>query len=141
MSTRFFLADERYMSEIEIEEAKAFDESALLCQKSRGPDGAVFRLEIPTISFYDLPRDAKLINDNNNALTERIGDLIDATRAEKSSIITRHQVEQEAKVAFARLREQRRGEEKEWAAFLPEKLPPSCSRVVEYVKRIPYFSE
>ena len=130
MSTKFFFADERCMSEDEIADANRFDESALVCEKSAGPNGAVFSLEISEIFFYNLPRDIQLVNDNNNMKIDTVGDLIDATR-KATKIITRYEAEQNSKKEFAELRK-----EKKWSDILPEQLPPSRSRVVEYVRRM-----
>lgn len=141
MATRFFLADKHFMDQAEIAEAERFDETALVCHKSYEPAEAgkprtaVFRLELPNITFYNLPREAQLINDNNNLEINTVGDLIDATRQATSKVITRYQVEEDAKVQLARLIEERKGQ-KEWAGLLPERLPPSCSRVAEYARRV-----
>ena len=134
MSTKFFLADAQYMSEAEIADAERFDESALICQKSRGSTGAVYTLDIPNISFYNLPRVARVINNNNNLVIETVGALIDATREATSRVVTRHEDEQNAKVELAKLREARKWQ-KEWKGILPEEIPPSRSRVAEYVKK------
>lgn len=135
MSTEFFLTDEQHMSEAEIADARSFDESALICQKSKGPTGAVFTLEVPSITFYNLPRNARVVNNNNNLVINTVGDLIDATREETSRVIPRHEVEQDAKAELAELRDERKfkGERE---GFLPEQLPPSRSRVAEYARRI-----
>lgn len=135
MSTRFFLVDERYMSETEIADAKRFDESASICQRQGCPTGAVFTLEIPNISFYNLPRDARVTNDNNDLVLETVGDLIDATKETTNRVITRYEAEQNAEVELARLRDERKWQ-KEWRGILPEQLPPSRSRVAEYAKRV-----
>lgn len=135
MSTEFFLADERYMSEAEIADARSFSESALICQKSKGSTGAVFTLEVPNITFYNLPRDTRVVNNNNNLKINTVGDLIDATREETSRVIPRHEAEQDAKAELAELRDERKFQ-KEWRGILPEQLPPSRSRVAEYARRI-----
>ena len=133
MSTRFYLADERYMTEAEITDAEVFDESALICQKSTGPDGAIFTLEIPNIPFYNLRRESRVVNDNNNMEIEIVGISL-MLREATAKTITSHHAKRDAELILAELGDARKWQ-KEWVDILPEQIPTSRSRVAEYARR------
>ena len=121
------------MTEAEITDAEVFDESALICQKSTGPDGAIFTLEIPNIPFYNLRRESRVVNDNNNMEIEIVGISL-MLREATAKTITSHHAKRDAELILAELGDARKWQ-KEWVDILPEQIPTSRSRVAEYARR------
>ena len=98
MTTQFYLADPRFMKPQEMELAESYDDSAFLCSRhlagtSEGKVQILYSLGIPTIILYNLPRDTRIVN-NNNAGIQTIGDLLDSI---KENGIVEHMEERQRK--------------------------------------------
>lgn len=94
MGTNYYLADSRYLSPTEIEQAHKYDQNALLCHKAvggrdiEGKVQLIYTLEIPTIRFFNLPSDLQLVNNNNDLEVKTLGDLIAQIERRGGQIIT-----------------------------------------------------
>jgi hypothetical protein len=85
MGTRYYLADEVYMTPAQIEDAIG-NEDVFVCHRgSKGRGGLVFSLGINPIYLFNFPPSTRIANDNNSNI-ETFGELVKAIKSDGSEL-------------------------------------------------------
>ena len=141
MGTGYYLADSRYMTPTEIEQAHRFDQNALICHKgldgrdSEGNQQFVYTLGAPNVLFFNLPADVLIANNNNDLEVKNIGDLIAQIRRTKGRIIT---IDEAAKIDDESHRQwlQSHLKMEGWKSFLSQSDFVSIPTAMQYLSRV-----
>lgn len=141
MSTNFYLADPRIMSQEEIELARGFDKSALLCNRSSRNKGIFYSLNVDLTSLLSLPQDMELVKVNNFLGIETVGDLITSLKNKDSIVQISSEGAAESYQALYMLRKKRQ-HVPGWEDVAPEltkdsleKLSVKLSNAMDLIRR------